>query len=118
MTQKSQIYKFIEANRSLDKLIAQNLEYPIKTAYNLVKAKKELDSAIEYVMERFGMVCGNDVDFDNISEEQNMILNGILSQEIEVELPEIDIKDIISADNVTVAPSDIENIVFLFRKKT
>ena len=89
MKKTSQIYKFIEANRSLDKLMSQNLEYPIKIAYNIVKSKKELDEAIDYVMERFGIVCGNNVDFENISDEQNIILNGILSQEIEIDLPDI-----------------------------
>ena len=116
MKKTSQIYKFIEANRSLDRLISQNLEYPIKTAYNMVKSKKELDEAIDYVMERFGIVCGNNVDFENISDEQNVILNGILSQEIEIDLPDIPINDIVSNDNVTVSTSDIENIMFLFGK--
>lgn len=116
MTRTSQVYRFIEANHSLDKLITQNLEYPVKIAYNLIKAKKELDNAIDYVMERFSIVCGDSVDFENISDEQSMILNGILSQEIDVELPEIDIEDIVSANNVTITPSDIENIMFLFRK--
>ena len=118
MVKTSQVYKFIQSNRSMDKLISQDLEYPIKTAYNLVTAKKKLDDAIDYVMERFSIVCGEKVDFENISDEQNVILNGILSQEIDIELPEIDIDDIISVDNVTLTPSDIENIMFLFRKKT
>jgi hypothetical protein len=113
----AQIYRIIEANRSLDKLISQDLEYPIRTAYNLIKIKRELDNSIDYVMERFGIVCGNKVDFENISDEQNVILNSILSQVIEIELPEIDIEDIISVDNVMVKPSDIENITFLFKKK-
>lgn len=116
MTRTSQVYRFIEANHSLDRLITQNLEYPVKIAYNLIKTKKELDNAIDYVMERFSIVCGDNVDFENISDEQSMILNGILSQEIDVELPEIDIEDIVSANNVTITPSDIENIMFLFRK--
>lgn len=113
----SEVYKFIEANRSLDKLISQNLEYPIKTAYNLIKAKNELDGAIDYVMERFGVICGDNIDFNNISNEHNTILNTLLSQEIEIDLPEIDINDITSVDNVTVTPSDVENIIFLFGKK-
>lgn len=116
MIRTSQIYKFIQANRSMDKLISQDLEYPVKTAYNLVTTKKNLDNAIDYVMERFSIVCGEKVDFENISEEQNAILNGILSQEIDIEIPEIDINDIVSADNVTLTPSDVENIIFLFRK--
>lgn len=118
MTQTSQIYRFIEANQSLDKLISQNLEYPVKVAYNLIKAKKELDSAIDYVIERFRVICGDKVDFENITDEQSIILDSILSQEIDIELPEIDIKWIISVDNVTITTSDIENIIFLFGKKT
>lgn len=118
MKRTAQIYKFIEANRSLDKLNEQNLEYPIKVAYNLIKARNELNNAIDYVMERFGIVCGNNVDFDNISDEHNKILNSILSQEIEIDLPDIDIEDIISTDNVSVLTSDVENLIFLFGKNT
>lgn len=115
MTLTSTVCKIIEANRSLEKLISQNNEYPIKTSYNLIKVKKVLDEAINYVMERLAVICGNDVNFENATDEQKMILNSILLQEIDVEIPEIDINDVISADSVIVTPSDVEKISILFK---
>lgn len=117
MTQVAEVYRFIECNRSLEKLILQNLSYPIRTAYSLIRAKRSLDEAIEYVMERLGLICGGDVDFENLTDEQNIVLNTLLSQEIEVDLPDIDIEHITNVDNVSLTPSDIENILFLFEKR-
>lgn len=116
MVKTGQIYKFIEANRSLDKLITQDLEYSIKTAYNLIKTKNEIGKSVDYIMERFSLVCGNNVNFENLTDEQQTILNGILSQDIEIDIPEINANEIVLNDNVTASPSDVENILFLFGK--
>ena len=116
MTCIGQIYKFIEANRSLEKLVSQNNEYPIKTAYKLIITKKLLDEAIDYVMSRFTDVCGGNVDFENLTDSQNAVLNEILSQDMEIELPDINPEDIFTSEKITVSTTDVENILYLLRK--
>ena len=117
MKVNGEVYRFIEANRSLDKICSQDNEYPIRSAYKLIKAKKELDDAIEYVMQRFSNVCGEAVDFENLNNEQNVILNSILSQEIEIELPELTIEEVTDNNKVRVTSSDMENLLFVFENR-
>ena len=113
----SEIYKLIGANRSLEKLLKQDLNYPIRTAYKLVQMKKTLDETIEYVLDRLTLVYGDNIDFNNISDEKNLLINSILGQTIEIEIPDICSGDITDTDNVIVKPSDIENMLFLFVKE-
>lgn len=113
----AEIYKFIRANHSLEKLLEQDINYPIKTAYNLIRTKDKLDDAIDYVMKRLSSVCGDDIDFEDLSNKDNSILNTILNQEIEIELPDIDVNCIVNVDNVNSTVSDVNNILFLFQKR-
>lgn len=117
MTKTFEIYKLIEASRSLDKLIQQDLNYNIQVSYNLIKTKREIETAIDYVMERFAMLCGQDVDFDNLDEGQKNMLNALLSQSVDIEIPNIAIDQLINTENVNATPSDVDNIMYIFEKR-
>ena len=104
------IYSLMMISSSLDRLYEQNMNYPINTAYRLMKAKKSVDEAVTYIMERITLICGNDVDLTASN------VNGIMMQKISIDVPEIDINDIVSADNVTISLPDVENITLLFTK--
>lgn len=113
---EAEVYKFMECNKSMELLIEQDLKYPIKTAYNINRVKKTLDVAMDYVMKRFGELCGGNVDFSNLTEEQSQILNVLMGQTIKLEYPKVLMRDIVRSDNVMVSPKDIKNISFLFEK--
>lgn len=116
MLKVAAVYRFIECNRSLEKLMGQDLKYDIKTSYKLVRTKREIDEVVDYVMGRFSMLCDGDVDVENMTDNQRVIMNSLLYQPVEIDIPEIDVDDIVGNDEVKASPSDVENILFLFEK--
>lgn len=115
MVRSLEIYKLIIVNKALDKLIEQDLNYPINIAYKLSKSKIEIDKAVEYIMERINIVCGDNIDFTNLPN--NRVLRAIFSQTVDVDLPDLTIDEIISNENVKLSVTDVERLEYLFSEK-
>lgn len=109
---------FIKANESLDNLYNQRIIYPINTAYKLAQLRNNVNKAFGFILERLYMVLGEDVDFSNMNEEQQIIYDTIASSEIEVKgmIPEgLSFEDLL-VDDAKCTMSQIWSIKSLFEE--
>lgn len=113
---KIHVYKILKVNRTIETLLEQHISYPINVGYKIFQLKKELDNIEKYIIERLSMLCPNFFTND-MTEEEKIIYETILSSEIELNNINITIEEITNNNEVKTTLEDIENLMLLFNEK-
>lgn len=107
------IYDIINANVVLEKLLKQQHEYNIQTAYKIYKLKKELDEVENFTMDRLKLALGNDYDLDNLDENQKMLYTSIMLTQININDTDLKLNDLTDNDRLKITVNEVEKIVNL-----
>lgn len=101
MTRK--VFDIIKANAALERLIAQQIEYPINVAYKIYCLKKNIDDIERYVYDRMALLFGADFGNKEMTEEQETIYNALMASDMEIQVNIPSKEELLSGDaNLTV----------------
>ena len=65
-------------NKTIDKIIKQQVDIPANIAFALYKLHRQLTEMEEFVFQRLSMVCGDNIDFNNMTENQKILYSSVL----------------------------------------
>ena len=86
--EKLRIFQILECNKTLYKMLEQRTVFPISVGLKIHRIMKSFNEIEEYIFETMNMTFGN-FDWENMTNEQIMFYNNLISQEIEVEYEKI-----------------------------
>ena len=102
-------------NKTIDKIIKQQVDIPANIAFALYKLHRQLTEMEEFVLQRLSMVCGDDIDFNNMTENQKILYSSVFDSEINIELEDgIDIDKIIKNNKINLSIQDVEILNNIF----
>ena len=102
-------------NKTIDKIIKQQVDIPANIAFALYKLHKQLTEMEEFVFQRLSMVCGDNIDFNNMTENQKILYFSVFDSEINIELEnDIDIDKITKNNKISLSIQDIEILNNIF----
>lgn len=100
---------------ALDKLYSQHTEFNINTAIKLSKLKKEIDSMCKYIVDRMCETIPNIIYSEQqLTDNEQLIYNLILSSEIEVDNNDLTMNQITESSSVKLDISSAEYLGLLF----
>lgn len=102
-------------NKTIDKIIKQQVDIPANIAFALYKLHRQLTEMEEFVFQRLSMVCGDDIDFNNMTENQKILYSSVFDSQINIELEDgIDIDKIIKNNKINLSIQDVEILNNIF----
>lgn len=105
-------------SKTIDKIIAQQINLPANIAFALYKLYKQLTEMEEFVFQRLNMICGENVDFNNMTENQKILYSSVFDSEITIDLEDnINIEKVVKNSKINLTIQDIDNLnnIFDFR---
>lgn len=109
------IFEMFRLGSVIEQLKAQKINYPISTAYKLVKISEEIEEMEKMVFERVDLVIHKDLnDFDSFTDDEKKIYEVILVSEIEIDLKDLKIEDILS-DEAKLSIEDTKTITDILK---
>ena len=78
------VYEAYNMLSVIEKLKEQGLKYPVSTAYKLHKLYDELCEMETFIIDRYTQIFGTNVDFENLTDEQQEVYAAILGSDIEI----------------------------------
>lgn len=105
-------------SKTIDKIIAQQINLPANIAFALYKLYKQLTEMEEFVFQRLNMICGENVDFNNMTENQKILYSSVFDSEITIDVEDnIDIEKVVKNNKINLTIQDIDNLnnIFVFR---
>ena len=92
----------LKASDAIDELFTQHIKYQINVAYKLYQLKRELNEISEYAVARIIEVLPKLKETDSeLSENEQLLYQTILSSQIEVNLHEVTREDVYCIDEKT-----------------
>ena len=107
---KKTVYDIMLCNNIIYKLIEQQIEYKIQTAYKLYQIKKDLDEIELLMVQRWEQMFGSDYNVQDFTEDQLKVYNITLMAEVEIDTRGLILNDLISNDKVSLTLSEIEHL--------
>ena len=102
-------------NKTIDKIIKQQVDIPANIAFALYKLHRQLTEMEKFVFQRLSMVCGDNIDFNNMTENQKILYSSVFDSEINIELEDgIDIDKIIKNNKINLSIQDVEILNNIF----
>lgn len=104
--------------KTIDKIIAQQINLPANIAFALYKLYKQLIEMEEFVFQRLNMICGENVDFNNMTENQKILYSSVFDSEITIDVEDnINIEKVVKNNKINLTIQDIDNLnnIFDFR---
>ena len=105
-------------SKIIDKIIAQQINLPANVAFALYKLYKQLIEMEEFVFQRLNMICGESVDFNNMTENQKILYASVFDSEITIDVEDnINIEKVVKNNKINLTIQDIDNLnnIFDFR---
>lgn len=109
------IYQIVKINRSLEKLLNQQLEYSIRVAYKIFKLQKSLEEIEHYAFERFSLLYPK-ANLNNLSGDEQIVYETILSSIVEVDNFNLTEEEVFLNEDVKLTVEEVSNIMMLFQK--
>lgn len=103
-----------QLNRVILKIIKQQADITAKTAFELYKLHKNLDEMEEFVFSRIALIYGDNISAKSIINMDNPVCNAIMESETLIEIPKIDINEILKSDKIKLEIDDIEILNKIF----
>ncbi len=107
--QKIKIYEVFNCNRTLNKMFEQQKTFPISLGFKLFKLMKVFDEVEEYVFKIMEMTF-KDFRFEQMSEDEKMFYNKVLSSEIELKYEKINTSYFENNEDLMLTIEDISNL--------
>ncbi len=105
-------------SKTIDKVIAQQINLPANIAFALYKLYKQLIEMEEFVFQRLNMICGENVNFNNMTENQKILYSSVFDSEITIDVEDnINIEKVVKNNKINLTIQDIDNLnnIFDFR---
>lgn len=109
------IYEALNVLPIIEKLIQQELEYPISTAYKLHKLQEEIEEIETLLFNRFELLFGKQIDFTKLDDKQKTIYQTVMNSDIDILINSISINDIIN-DNAKLTTNEISELDNFLKK--
>ena len=111
------IYEIFNCNKTLNKMFEQQNTFPISIGFKLFKIMKRFDEVEEYVFKRMGMTF-EDFKFEQMTLEENIFYNTVLSSEIELEYERINASYFENNEDLMLTIEDISNLSIIISEKS
>lgn len=110
------VYELYRISDSLNKLLSQDIEYPVKIAYKLYKMNEDINDRTRYVYERLSNIIDSDNMSKNcLSESERIVYDATMNSEIELTPFDFDEKLIFNNDKVKLTVEDVSLLKCLFK---
>lgn len=111
MEYKNKIEEIFRCNRSLYKILYEQ-QKPINMSlgFSLFKIIGEFDKVEEYVFSIMENVFGNDIDYNNLTEDQRKVYMSLMLTDINVNYEKISREEFLKGEEIIINMEDIENI--------
>lgn len=109
------LYKVLRLLPVIEKLLGQQIEYPVSTAYKIYKLYKEITDIENITFDRMRMLFGEDIDFTKLTESQKSVYQALLDSDMDIDDIDISADDLVSG-NAKLTVNDIETIDFFLKK--
>lgn len=106
---KLKIYEVLNCNKTLNKMFEQQNTFPISLGFKIFKLMKIFDEVEEYVFNVMEMTF-KDFRFEQMSEEEKMFYNKLLSSEIELKYEKINTSYFEKNNDLMLTIEDISNL--------
>lgn len=110
------IYEVFKINRVLEKLVNQQLEYPINIGYKLSKFKQNLDEIEAYAFERF-MLIFPQADISNLNENESSVYEAILTSNVEIDNCNLSEEQLFMNNTAKLTIEEVTIMRLLFEKR-
>lgn len=110
------LYEALAALPAIEKLVGQQVEYPVRIAYRIYKLREELSGIETFLFRRIEALFGGNVDFTCLTEKQREAYQAILNSDIDLDDCDVDMDDILVGD-ATLTFDDIGVLDVLLKKK-
>lgn len=107
--EKLTIAQVLSCNRTLFKILEQRNTLPASVGFKLYRIMKMFDEVEEYVFDTMDITFEN-FDFTNMTEEQKLFYNNIISSEIELDFDKIETSILENNENLMLTLEDIDNL--------
>lgn len=111
----AKIHEALNVLPIIEKLIRQELEYPISTAYKLHKLHEEIEEIETLLFNRFELLFGKQIDFTKLDDKQKTIYQTVMNSDIDILINNISINDIIN-DNAKLTTNEIAELDNFLKK--
>lgn len=107
---KMSIGKAFVTLKALENVMESDIYCPVPLAWKMEKAKKTLSEVTDYALSRIGRVIDSFGDRE-LSDEEELVYNGVMMSEVEVELPCFSEDEFVKLDDkVVIKLSSIEGL--------
>nr|DAS58176.1 MAG TPA: hypothetical protein [Caudoviricetes sp.] len=110
-----EIYKVLRCNKILNKTMKSG-RFSVEVGFLIYKISKMFDEVEEYVIQTMNNIFP-DIKLDDMTEEQKNAYNYIISSEIELDVPLINIEKFKNSENIKLSIEDIEALSIILTEK-
>lgn len=100
------MYQAFQLGNVLDKLISQQLAYPLSVAYRLYKVLNNVNQAEDFALKRIEMVMGHEISFEDMNENEKKLYAMVMDSDIDIEL-EVFTEEEIITDGASLTVEDV-----------
>lgn len=112
------VFDVFKLNQTIEHLNEQGIKLSFKNGYELLKFKKELDNIEQYTAQRLNSVIDSErMSKNEMTEEEQMVYVTVMSNEVDINKPEIDFDEIKNSRDINLSLSDIETLCTIFEEK-
>lgn len=110
------VHELYRISDSLNKLISQDVEYPVRIAYKLYRMNEDINERTRYVYERLASVIDSENMTNNsLTEHERAVYDATMNSDIELMPFDFEEKLIFSNDKVKLTVEDVTLIKCLFK---
>lgn len=113
------VSEIFELNKIIDKLYTQRAEYNLSLGLNIYDTMKKLNEVETYIFQRLKAAIPNENKLngsEKLTDDEEVLYYSIMLQEIELDIPQIDITDIMKNEKVVLDINDIGLLKKILKK--
>ena len=110
-----EIYKVLRCNKVLNKTLKSG-RFSIEVGFLIYKITKSFDEVEEYVIQTMNNIFP-DIKLNEMTEEQKKAYNYVISSEIDLDVPRINIEKFKNSDGIKLSIEDIEAMEIILTEK-
>lgn len=110
------VHELYRISDSLNKLLSQDIEYPVRIAYKLYKMNEDINDRTRYVYERLAnFIDSGNMSKNSLTECEKVMYNATMNSDIELTPFDFDEKVIFDNDKVKLSVEDVSLLKCLFK---
>lgn len=114
--EKLQIYRVLNCNQTLIKMFQQQKTFSVSLGFKLYEIMKQFNEVEDYVIKVMETTYQN-INFLNMTNEQTVFYNTLLSSEIELEYEKLDDNFFKNNDRLMLTLEDMSNLSIILKQK-